>query len=593
MVFCYVWWICAADTPITPWKAETGQLFNSYHAMYGNPRSNLAVLAAVGSPGRTSLLPGMYNYMGAWVLGPTTMMSQVVFDAAFHGCFAHATQDIIPSADFLGKVEWKASRQFWSSYWGGGERKLLTDAMSLEGGRRELLGNAGVGSVTPTGFMTNVITDWTTGGDGSVAVDIAADFVDGAAKDGEDSVQCLATDLKQCIEDSITNLLLSITPSKWDLDFASAIEYGLAFERIIFRDPTRTSGFCSMDKNIDCSPELGYSTGGTQEATICQNENECVEGYRYVKTTCFTANHEWCPQAAVDDGFRDWAKSCECKDLIVEVGGYHCNMDSNVCTAGKNPFLAPANKACDLVSSALFYGNPDYNRLCYVNEAWRCAGEPAGSIDSCLKSQDLLGPYLCREFCDSTFENEGNSLRTYKKYGASEQTCVCEVGSGRLASYPNKANTLIKTTLPTMSAARRHLLTDDTDDDTNDTEDGHIPLSRPPSRPPPAPPPPRLPPHVNNTPPAWAQPCNITSDCAASFRTPKLCKSLWGTPTLCYACSERGMMDVAYSCSAATRTCECASKIRHTVNTTAIDGTEWRGDSFCDKIMRGYHGMAR
>jgi hypothetical protein len=41
--------------------------------------------------------------------------------------------------------------------------------------------------------------------------------------------------------------------------------------------------------------------------------------------------------------------------------------------------------------------------------------------------------------------------------------------------------------------------------------------------------------------------------------------------------------------SAATRTCECASKIRHTVNTTAIDGTEWRGDSFCDKIMRGYH----
>jgi len=26
-----------------------------------------------------------------------------------------------------------------------------------------------------------------------------------------------------------------------------------------------------------------------------------------------------------------------------------------------------------------------------------------------------------------------------------------------------------------------------------------------------------------------------------------------------------------------------------TENTTAVDGTDWRGDSFCDKIMRGYH----
>jgi hypothetical protein len=44
-----------------------------------------------------------------------------------------------------------------------------------------------------------------------------------------------------------------------------------------------------------------------------------------------------------------------------------------------------------------------------------------------------------------------------------------------------------------------------------------------------------------------------------------------------------------YSCSAETRTCECASKPRVTKNTTAVDGTDWRGDSFCDKIMRGYH----
>ena len=49
------------------------------------------------------------------------------------------------------------------------------------------------------------------------------------------------------------------------------------------------------------------------------------------------------------------------------------------------------------------------------------------------------------------------------------------------------------------------------------------------------------------------------------------------------------MPGLAYSCSALTRTCECASKPRVTENTTAVDGTDWRGDSFCDKIMRGYH----
>ena len=144
---------------------------------------------------------------------------------------------------------------------------------------------------------------------------------------------------------------------------------------------------------------------------------------------------------------------------------------------------------------------------------------------------------MCREFCDSTFENEGNSLRTYQsdQSGSSQKTCVCEVGSGRIAEYPNKAG-ILKRTLPSMSGSRR-LLTDDTDD----TDDGHIPLSRPPSRPPPAPPP-----NVD-TPPDWAHPCNRTSDCVANFSNVKLCKSLWGTATPCYACIERDMPGLAYS----------------------------------------------
>jgi hypothetical protein len=85
-------------------------------------------------------------------------------------------------------------------------------------------------------------------------------------------------------------------------------------------------------------------------------------------------------------------------------------------TAGKNPFLAPANKACDIVTSALFYGNPDYNRLCYVVEAWRCAAEPAEKIDECLKRQDLLGPYLCREFCDSSSDRLYGRYKRYRRW---------------------------------------------------------------------------------------------------------------------------------------------------------------------------------
>ena len=47
---------------------------------------------------------------------------------------------------------------------------------------------------------------------------------------------------------------------------------------------------------------------------------------------------------------------------------------------------------------------------------------------------------------------------------------------------------------------------------------------------------------------------------------------------------------LSYRCSATTRSCECAVKKPVVENTTTvIDGTEWRGDSFCDKIMRGYH----
>lgn len=84
---------------------------------------------------------------------------------------------------------------------------------------------------------------------------------------------------------------------------------------------------------------------------------------------------------------------------------------------------------------------------------------------------------------------------------------------------------------------------------------------------------------------------------APSFSNPTICKSLWTLPITCYSCSERvhgASFSLGYQCNAQSKTCECTGPVSVDPEDERDrpDDVDWRGDSWCDKIMRGYRHAA-
>jgi hypothetical protein len=87
--------------------------------------------------------------------------------------------------------------------------------------------------------------------------------------------------------------------------------------------------------------------------------------------------------------------------------------------------------------------------------------------------------------------------------------------------------------------------------------------------------------------------CVTNAHCAPSFYNPTICESLWTLPTPCYSCSERvhgNSFSLGYRCNAESKMCECSPPVSVDSEdaSDASDEIDWRGNSWCDKIMRGY-----
>ena len=385
-------------------------------------------------------------------------------------------------------------------------------------------------------------------------------------------------------------------------------------------------GIDEANRELNCAlnsycPEL-YKEEETDdyEATVCTTTQHCeVENAMCVAadSTICPAFFEWDANGKLIDDGNVWAKACNCRSLSSTASSgwtadaenypYFCNYASGFCTAGTSPFAAPLTDCSGAHGgNGLVYGEPGYDALCYVSPLWKCSHEADKELCRANLGWDQLeGPSLCRAFCDPTFENRNNRLTQYRSVeggGAKPDgaNCVCELGVDRVfASAAEFAE--MKTSVDVLDYA-----------------------------PPPAPPPPPLPrspppPYQPNPPPLppgfegtrrrrklfadegnkppGSQPgggvytaCSTGAECAPTFEEPTLCRSLWNTPIPCYSCSERVYGPTAqrgYACSAATKTCDCSAPDTAAGNARALpDDVGWRGDSWCDNIMRAYRHAA-
>lgn len=405
-----------------------------------------------------------------------------------------------------------------------------------------------------------------------------------------DTFQDVAETVEDVVQDAIDQVL-DFIPSKFDLKMASMVNIISAIDESAGND---LSAECarSFSCNIDNS---GIRTA--LEPSVCDVSSDCDSSAAY----CWTPHQEDCP--AFDESDEDWASSCGCS----QVNQSHCNFASGFCTTGPSPFVK-ALRTCPV--DGIFRTKSEYYySMCYVTEAWRCSGvESVESEKECLRNLPPLGPRLCRSYCGATIGVKGNHLQQYNYQGTN--ACVCEIGADRLQFRYNYTQTSMLVTSQShpesLSNGRRHLLslpfTDDVTHNVmhnathnvmrnathnvmrNVTHNATMKQEI-------------LKNGLNGTHmKGMYTMCSRTPDCESrSIGEIRICRSLWGAPVPCYSCSERVHSqdfgsELGYSCEAETKTCVCAAPPDLPFNVSeAVDASEWRGNSWCDRVMRGYH----
>ncbi len=370
----------------------------------------------------------------------------------------------------------------------------------------------------------------------------------------------LVDDIKDAVEDVIDKIV-TIYPSKFEFQFAAlatkdgakGLIKGLNGDKI-----------CA---DITCTRGIGDKNLTYARPTVCSKEEDCTPN-----AFCWTPFQDDCPAFTPKD--INWANACECKGL--SIGAYHCNFATGFCQAGPSPFV-DALEVCPGSGSLL------QNRLCRVSEAWKCAGLGHTEEIECRVEKARGAPArLCRAFCDDLPHMDGNSLTSFA------DQCVCEVGADRLTARN------ITIALKVGSERRKLLAFEELSNASspaggsfaNETEsqnashwyvhfgrglDEATGLTR----------------------------CASALDCASSSVTSlRVCRSLWGTPVPCYSCSERTHSTwwgdaEGFGCDAETRLCACSAPPATSEFTDElVDLFDWRGNSWCDRVMRGYHTHA-
>ena len=193
------------------------------------------------------------------------------------------------------------------------------------------------------------------------------------------------------------------------------------------------------------------------------------------------------------------------------------------------------------------------------------------------------GPFLCSEFCAPNALHADNRLTQIYDSSGAKASCACEVGISVGSNHifmpvPGdwRPLSLKKDTALPGDAARvglanrryvadipgRRLLSMATGDEFYTTNFVNASTAR----------------HAAQS-DGISTMCHAAADCAAPETT---CDGSYGTPMPCESC--------LYGSRCAKDACEC----RHFIHTDSVspvlNGTKnaWRGDSFCDRIMRGY-----
>jgi hypothetical protein len=378
----------------------------------------------------------------------------------------------------------------------------------------------------------------------------------------------IVDDVVDWVEDTVDKIKESIPLGGFSLQTASIADAAK------LTGDTLDKMQCNQDSFAQCSNT--FAPGGQSlEPTVCNREADCEAA----NSTCWTPDEAQCEDPEYDKNSENWAKACSCSRLRND---FHCNFASGYCQAGLSPFKEPLTSCGD--AEGLVFGSAGYNRLCYISPVWMCASDP--NPDTCRERRigadiKLQGPSLCRSFCDPTFENRNNHLTEYR-FNSNIKQCVCEVGVDRVFPQREKpregqSTAGYVTIITPFSAAESHI----------NPIIGRRKLlalySSNTSEPSPN----------SGTSPFTA--CSRSNDCAPSFARPSLCRSLWGTPVPCYSCSERihGESATGYTCNPEDKECAC-TVIRDLDygDPSLVDIGDWQGNSFCDKVMRGYKTSA-
>ena len=427
-------------------------------------------------------------------------------------------------------------------------------------GRRHLLGG------DPIGDAVDAVVDGANA-IANAAKDIANDAVDLAndakdfAVDAANEAANIVKDAVKWVEDTVNVIKNSIPSGKFTVTAASIAEAANV-------DMDALQCTSSGLSQCDVTPE---SNSG-MEPTVCNSENDCLAS----DALCWTPDMDMCLNKTTNHDA--YAKSCGCSTIAG--GKVHCNYGSGTCQAGQTPFRPPLTSCAS--AGGLVSGSDGYNSLCYVSPLWMCAG--AADKTDCRADigsgkMTLQGPSLCRSFCDPTFENRNNHLVQYRfpTLLGHVDKCVCEVGVDRVFPHQTKEssaativmNTPWSTVFGGLAAVtgRRKLLQSGNTSELPDFEERTKKIFTP---------------------------CTSSSQCTTSFRNASLCRSLWGDPIPCYSCSERVHgTSKGYGCDSEEKECAC-TVVRDLDygDSKLVDIDEWRGNSWCDKIMRGYKTTA-
>ena len=450
-------------------------------------------------------------------------------------------------------------------------------------GVSDLVDNAIAVATKPIDVMVDLANDVA-----AVATDIAneATAIAGKALNAIKSVKDMAVDLANKVAelpDMIWGAIYGVIPTSFKLNVSSLSEIkSLGLTGVV------TSLHCNDNDFEFCSWPPENNTDSF-EATVCNSEHDCDQ-----EAWCVTADQDLCP-ALTDttnvngSGDAAWAKPCLCdtlrkiskEDGTVEKHPYHCNYASGMCNAGYTPFRPPIDVCAD--EGGLIYGSSGYNSLCFISPIWKCAGKPTLAAKNTCRGGlgwRLQGPSLCRAFCAPTWENRNNRLAQYRFNEADNTysyTCVCEVGVDR--TYPDAENR--------QSSIMEVSMNETSLDGSIDAPNPSYPSGKGKGR--------RLQAAERAPDKAIvATRCTTTRQCEGSFEQPTICTSLWDTAVTCYSCSERvhgsttKAADAGYACNADTKTCECKApkQLDPLDERSRPDDAQWRGNSWCDEIMR-------